>query len=84
MLHQNYLKNAEANKIKMMINSSSRVSLQDQSVGLVLVLIGLKKILAHMNLISTSKYIKGMTKHKVQTYFKCLKFQLEIQNVWRK
>ena len=37
MLHQNDLKTTEANKIEIKINSSSRVSLQDHRVVLILV-----------------------------------------------
>ena len=70
-------------KIKMKLNSSSKVSLQYHSVGLILILIVLKKILAHVNLISIGKYFKGMTKHRIQIHSHCLNFQSEIQNVWK-
>ena len=52
MLCQKYLKIIEENKIKMRKKSISRVRLQDHSVCLILILIALKKISAHMNLIS--------------------------------
>ena len=66
--------------IKTRINSNSRVSPQDHSADL----IGLKKIFTHVNLISIGKYIKDITKHKIKIHLECLKFQLEIKNVWRK
>ena len=65
ILSRKGLKIAEENKNKMKLNSSSKVSLQDCSIGLILVLIGLGKMLAHVNLISVGKYFKGMTKHRI-------------------
>ena len=40
--------------------------------------------LSHMNLIYIERSIKGTIKQKIQIHLKCLKFQLEIKNVWRK
>ena len=74
MLRQNYLKITEEKKLKIKINSRSRVSLQDHSVGSILVFIVLKNILAHVNLIYINKYFKGMMKQKIQIHFKCLQF----------
>ena len=65
MLCRKNLKITGANKNKMKINSSSRVSLKDHSVGLILVFIGLKKILSHVNLVSIGKSFKCMTKHNI-------------------
>ena len=62
MLLRKDLKITEEKKIKMKIDSSYRVSLKDHSVGLVLVLNGLRKILAHVNLVSIIKYFKLMMK----------------------
>ena len=59
ILSQNSLKIIEVNRNKMKKNSSSRVRLQDPRVGLVLILIGLKEILAHVNLVSIGKSIKA-------------------------
>ena len=59
-------------KIKMKINSSSRVSIQDHSVGLILIFVELKKILAHVKLVYLRKYIKGMMKHKIKIHLKRL------------
>ena len=78
---QKHLKITQANKDKMRVNSSSKVRLQDHSIGLVLVLFELKNILAHVNLTSIGKYFKGMTIQKIQIHLKYLKFQSEIQNV---
>ena len=75
MLRRKDLNITEQNKNEMMINSSSRVSLQNHSVGLILILIGLKKIPAHVNLVSIGKYIKGMNKHNIQIHLKYFKFQ---------
>ena len=66
MILRKYLNTTETNKIKTKINSSSSVSLKYHSVGLILILIILKKILEHVSLISTGKCIKGMTKHKLK------------------
>ena len=66
MLRRKYLKITGKNKNKMKLNPSSKASLQDHSVGLTLIFITFKKISAHLNLISTGKSIKGMTKHKIQ------------------
>ena len=49
MLRRNYLKITEEDS-KMRINSSSRVSLQDTSFGVILVLVGLKKSTNEPNL----------------------------------
>ena len=50
------LKDLKITKAKQMkLNSSSKVSIQDQNVGLILILIGLTKILSHMNLVSIGK-----------------------------
>ena len=59
----------------MRLNSSSTVSLKDHSVGLIFILIGLRKILVHVDLIYVGKSFKGMTIHKIQIHIKCLKFQ---------
>ena len=42
MLHRKDLNITEANKIKVKLNSSSKASLQDHSVGFILILIRLK------------------------------------------
>ena len=73
----------EANKNKNGVNSSSKVSLQDHSVGLILVFIGLNKTVANANLTSIGEYFKCMTIQKIQIGLKCLKLRLEIQNVWK-
>ena len=72
MLHRNHLKITEESKNKMKINSSSRARLQDHSVGLILVLIILKKTLAHVNLTFIRKYFEGIIKHKIKIHLKCL------------
>ena len=72
MLCRKDLNITEENENKMSINSSSKVSLQNHSVGLILVLVGLKKLLAHVNLIYIRKYLKCMTKHKIKIQLKCL------------
>ena len=77
------LKITEENKNKNEINSSSKVSLQDNIVGLILILIVLKKILVHVNLSYLGKYFKGVTIHKIQIRLKCLRLQSEIQNMWK-
>ena len=59
------LKISEESRIKMKINSSFRVSLNDNSIGFILVLIRLKKSLANMNLIYLRKYIKCTIKQKI-------------------
>ena len=69
-------------KIKIKLNSSSKVILQDHSVGLILIFILLKKYLAHVNLIFIGKAFKGMTKHNIQIHLESLEFQLEIKNSW--
>ena len=58
--------------------------MQDPIVGLILILIGLKKILSHVNLSYIRKYFKVTTNHKIQRHLKCLKSQSEIENVWGK
>ena len=70
MLHRKYLKITEANKNKIKLNSTSKVSLHDHSVGLILILVGLKKMLAHVKLVSIGKYFKYMMKHKIKYIFK--------------
>ena len=66
MLSRKDLNITESNKNKMKINSSSRVSLQYHSVGLIFIFIGSKNILAHVNLIYIGKFIKGMKQHKIK------------------
>ena len=61
------------------MNSSSRVSFQYHSVILILILIGFREILAHMNLISIRKYIKGMVKNNIQIHLKCVWFQSSME-----
>ena len=78
MLSKKDLKITEAKK-KTKINSSSMVSLQDHSVGLILILIGLRKFLANVNLISIGKYIKCTTKQTIQIHLKRLKLQWEVK-----
>ena len=77
MLFRKDLKITEENIIKVKINSSCRTSLQHHSVGQILILIVLKFVLARVNLIFIRKYFKGMVKHKIKIYLKCLQFQLE-------
>ena len=72
MLHQKDLKMSEENKNKANIKLNSRVSLQDHSVGFILILIVSKKSLAHVNLIYEKKSIKGMMKKNIQINLKCL------------
>ena len=72
MLRQKHLKVTKEKKKEKNINSSSRVSLQYHSVGLILILIGLKKLLSHVNLNYIRKSIKSMMKHKIKIHFKCL------------
>ena len=74
MLRQKDLKITEANKIKIEINLSSKVSLQYHSVGMILVLVLLKKLLSHVNQFSIGKYFKGVIIQKKQIHLKCLKF----------
>ena len=75
MLRRKDLKTTEANKNKMELNSSSKVSMQYYSVGLILILIGLKELLAHVSLTSIGKSFRGTTIHKIQIHLKYLKFQ---------
>ena len=59
MLFRKDLNITEANKNKIRINSSSRVSLQDHSVVLVFIFIRLKKCLVHVNLVSIGNISKA-------------------------
>ena len=68
ILNQKDLNITEANKNKNEDNSSSSVSLQDHSVHLILILIGLEKKLAHVNMVSVRKSIKEIIKHKIQIH----------------
>ena len=80
MLCRKDLKIVEANKNKMTLNSSSKVRLQDHSIGLIFILIGLKKNSTR----ETDFYweiFQRHEKHKIQIHLKCLKFPSEIQNV---
>ena len=54
---------------------SSKVNLQDHSVGFILTLIGLKSILAHSSLIFIGKVFRAMTIHKIQIHLNSFKFQ---------
>ena len=72
MLHREYLKITEENKNKTRINSSSRVSLQDHSVGLILILILSRKKFAQVYVISKRNDFKGMMKNKIKIHLKCL------------
>ena len=72
MPRQKDLNITEENRTKNGDNSSSGVSIQDHSVGLILILIGLRKILAYVNLIYIRKYFKIMMKHRIQIHLKYL------------
>ena len=56
------------NRNKNKINISYRVSQKYRSVGLILILIGLRTILARVKPIYICRYSKGMMKHKIQIY----------------
>ena len=66
MICQKDLKITEANGNKLKINSSSMISVQDHSVGSILIFIVLKKSLAHVNLVSMKKSIKFMMEYKIK------------------
>ena len=70
MLCQNDLKITEEHRNEDKFNF--RVSLQDNRVGLILILIGLEKNLAYMNLISIRIFFKDMMKQRIKMNLKCL------------
>ena len=65
----------------MKINSSFRVSMKYHSIVLILIFIGPKKLLSHVNLISIRQYLKGNIKHKIKIHLKCLYLQLAMQKM---
>ena len=62
----------------MNLNLSSMVSLQDHSVGLILIFIGPRKKISHLNLISMGKSFKGTKKKQDKNTFKM--FEVPIGN----
>ena len=81
MLRRKDLKTTEANKNK----NEAKFKFQGQSARsqrwFDLDFDWIEEILAHVNLISLVKFIKSISKQKIQTHLKCLKSQSEIQNV---
>ena len=80
-ISRNYLISLQQIRIKMNLNSSSKVNLQYHSVGLIFTLIGIKSILSHVNLISIRIFFRAMRIHKILIHVNYFKFQQEIQNV---
>ena len=81
ILCRKYLKLTKEIKIKMELNSSFKISVQDHRIGLIMILVLLRKFLAHVILSSIQKSSKGMMKHKKKIHLKRLKSKSEIQNV---
>ena len=77
-IRRKYLELIAENRNKMKLNSSSKVNLQDHSVGSILTLIGLKYILAHLRLISIKKLFQSYDDTKDTNTFKI--FQVLIGN----